>query len=148
MKIGAHEGFRKTLLRIFKRKNIQYFATNILEQPTPAKIAAGRVELALITLEQVRTKIREILEKDRSKVGCIHFGAIRIHIIASFKKGLDTPIIITLMRNRIANRAEALIGILKGILMYKNLGFTTYLGYGIPIKDLDTNCALNRFYNF
>ena len=53
------------------------------------------------------------------------------------------------MRNGIANRAEALMGIPKGILMYKNQGFITYPGYGIPFKDLaDTNCALNRCYNF
>ena len=31
MKIGAHEGFRKTFLDIFKRKNIQYFGMNIQE---------------------------------------------------------------------------------------------------------------------
>ena len=47
-----------------------------------------------------------------------------------------------------AKRLEALIGILRGNLMYQNIGFTTYLGYGIPIKDLDTNRALNLCYNF
>ena len=32
--------------------------------------------------------------------------------------------------------------------MYQNLEFTTYPGYGIPIKDLDTNHALNLCFNF
>jgi len=63
---------------------------------------------------------------------------MRIHIKASFQNGLDTPIIITLIHNRTVNRAEALNDILRGNLMYQNLWFTTYPGYGIPIKDLDT----------
>ena len=56
MKVGAHEKFQKTFLGILKHKNIQYFGTNIQEQPTSAEIATGQVELALITLEQVRKK--------------------------------------------------------------------------------------------
>jgi len=52
------------------------------------------------------------------------------------------------MHNRIANRAEALIGILRGNLMYQNIGFTTYPGYSLPLRDLDTNHALNLCYNF
>jgi len=148
MKIEPHEGFRKTFLEIFKRKNVQYFGNNIQEQPIPGHTAAGQVELPLITLEQVKRKIRNIPEKDRHKIGYIHFGAVHIHIKASFQKGLDTPIIITLLHNCIANRATALIEILRGNLMYQNLGFTTYPGYGIPIRDLDTSHALNLCYNF
>ena len=52
------------------------------------------------------------------------------------------------MHNRISNRAKALIGILIGNLMYQNLGFITYPGYGIPLKDLDINRALNLCCNF
>jgi hypothetical protein len=148
IKIDPHEGFRKTYLDMFKRKNIQYFGTIVQEQSIPGSIAAGQVELPLITLEQVKRKLRSIPEKDRNKIGYIHFGAVRIHIKASFQKGLDTPITLTLMHNRIINREEALIGILRGNLMYQNLGFTTYPGYGIPIKDLDTNRALNLCYHF
>jgi len=87
-------------------------------------------------------------DKDRSKIGYIHFGVVRIHLKATFQKGLDTPIVITLIHNRIAKRSEALIGILRGNLIYQNIGFTTYPGCGIPIKDLDTNRALNLCYNF
>ena len=54
MKIEPHEGLRKNFLEIFKRKNIQYFGTNVQEQPIPGRIAAGQVELPLITLEQVK----------------------------------------------------------------------------------------------
>jgi len=148
MKIESSEGFQKTFLDIFKRKNIQYFGINIQEQSIPGSIAAGQVKLPLITYEQVKHKIRSLPERDRTKMGYIHFGAVRIHLKPSFKKGLDTPVILTLMHNRIANRGEALLGILRGNLIYQNLGFTTCTGYGIPIKDLDTDHALTLCYKF
>ena len=116
MKIEPHERFRNFFLGIFKRKNIQYFGTNIQEQFIPGHIAAGQVKLPLITLEQVRHKIQNLPEKDHHKIGYIHFGAVRIHIRASLQKGLDTSIVITLMHNRILARAEALIGIFSGNL--------------------------------
>jgi len=41
MKITEQEGFRKTFLSIFKRKNIQYFGTSIEEIPIPGNIVEG-----------------------------------------------------------------------------------------------------------
>jgi len=52
------------------------------------------------------------------------------------------------MHNRIRNRAEALLGILRGNLKYQKLGFTIYPSFGLPIKDLDTYRALNLCYDF
>jgi len=43
MKITEQEGFRKTFLSIFKRKNIQYFGTNIQEISIPRNIAEGQL---------------------------------------------------------------------------------------------------------
>jgi len=106
MKICPRQGFRKAYLDIFKRKNIQYFGTNVQEQPIPGNIAAKQVELPLITLEQVKHKIRNITKKDRHKIGCIQFGAVRTLIKASFQKGLDTLIVITLMHNPMADHFQ------------------------------------------
>ena len=69
MKVAEQEGFRRNFLNIFKRKNIQYFGTNIQEISIPGNIAEGQVELPLITLDQVRQKIRQLHDKDRSKIG-------------------------------------------------------------------------------
>ena len=142
IKIEPQERFWKNFLEIFKWKNILYFGTNVQEQPIPSHVAIGQVELPLITLDHVRRKIQTILEKDRHKIGYIHFGAVHIHIKASFQKGLDTPINVTLMHNCIANRAKALIGILRGNLMYQNIRFTTYPGYSLPLRDLDKTVLL------
>jgi len=96
MKIEPQEGFRKNFFEIFKRKNIQYFGTNVQEQPIPGHVATRHVELPLVTLDQVRRKIKTIPEKDRHKIGYSHFGAVRIHLKASFHKGLDTPLLLRL----------------------------------------------------
>ena len=148
LQLSSHEGFSKSFLDIFKRRNIQYFGTNIQEKSIPSNLSSGQVELPLITLDLVKAKLRKIPDKDRSKIGYIHFGAIRIHIKASFQKGLNTPILLTLMHNRIKNRNEALIGVLQGNLIYQNLAFTIYPGFSIPIRDLDTCRALNLCYKF
>jgi len=97
MKIDPRQGFRKTYLDMFKQKNIPYFETNVHEQPIPGNTAAGQVELPIIILKQVKHKIRNIPKKDPHKIGYIHFGVVRIHIKASFQKGLDTSIGITLI---------------------------------------------------
>ena len=127
--MNSHEGFKREFLSLFERANIQYFGTQILKQPIPGHLATGQVELPLITLDQIKRKLREIPSKDRSKIGYIHLGAVRIHIQASFQKGLNTPITLTLMHNCIRNRAEAMLGILRGNLKYQKLGFTIYPGF-------------------
>ena len=51
------------------------------------------------------------------------------------------------MHNLTGKGAEALIGVLRGYLMYQNVGFITCPRYGIPIKDLDTCRALNLSFH-
>jgi len=148
LKMDPHEGFKHRFMNLFKRFNSQYFGTQIMEQPIPGHLATGQVELPLITLVQIKRRICNIPFKDRHKIRYIYLRAVRIHIQASFQKGLDTPITLTLMHNRIRNRAENLLGILRRNLKYQKLGFTVYPGFGLPIKDLDTCRALNLCYDF
>jgi len=54
LKMDSHEGFKRGFLNLFKRTNIQYFGTHIMEQSTPGHLATGQVELPLITLDQVK----------------------------------------------------------------------------------------------
>ena len=133
--MDSHEGFKRGFLTLFKRANIQYFGTQIMEQAIPGHLVTGQVELPLISQDQIKRKLREIPSKDPSKIRYIHLGVVRIHVQASFQKGLDTPITLTLMHNRIRHRAEALLGILRGNLKYQELGFTIYPDFGLPIKD-------------
>jgi len=146
--MDSHEGFKRGFLNLFKRTNIQYFDTHIMEQSIPGHLATGQVELPLITLDHIKRTLVSIPSSERSKIGYIHLGAVRIHIQASFQKGLDTPITLTVMHNRFRNRAEALLGILRGNLKYQKIDCTVYPDFGLPISDLDTCRALNLGYDF
>jgi len=111
--MDSHEGFKRGFLNLFKRTNIEYFGTHIMEQSILGHLATGQVELPLITLDQVKQTLGRIPSSDRPKIKYIYLGAVQIHIQASFQKGLDTPITLTVMHNCICNRAEALLGILR-----------------------------------
>jgi len=65
LQMDSHEGFKRGFLNLFKRSNIQYFGTQIIEQPIPGHLATGQVELPLITLDQIKRKISSIPSKDR-----------------------------------------------------------------------------------
>jgi len=58
LKMDSHEGFKRGFLTLFKRANIQYFGTQIMEQLIPGHLATGQVELPLITLDQIGNSVR------------------------------------------------------------------------------------------
>jgi len=69
LKMDSHEGFKRGFLNLFQRSNIQYFGTQIMEQPIPGRLATRQVELPLITLDQIKRKLSSIPSKDRPKLG-------------------------------------------------------------------------------
>jgi len=84
LKKDSHEGFKHGFLNLFKRSNTQYFGTQIMEESIPGHLETGQVELLLITLDQIKRRICNILSKDRLKIAYSHLGAVLIHIQASF----------------------------------------------------------------
>jgi hypothetical protein len=94
-------------------------------------------------LQEIRQKInREI----RETLGWVHIGAIQIIIKSTFKEGLDTPIDLAIMDNRILNRQEACLGILRGNLQYRKLKFNVYpqISYHILDKDFDKTLSVKQ----
>jgi hypothetical protein len=49
------------------------------------------------------------------------YRAIQIIIKSTFKEGLDTPIDLAILDNRIQNREEACLGVLQGHLQFRKL---------------------------
>ena len=68
LKMDSLEGFKRGFLNLFQRSNIQYFGTQMMEQPIPRHLARGQVELPLITLDQIKRKLSSI----PSKLSLIH----------------------------------------------------------------------------
>jgi hypothetical protein len=65
----------------------------------------------------------------------VHISAIQIIIKSTFKEGLDTPIDLAIMDNRIQTRGEACLGILRGNLQYRKLKFNVYPRISYHILD-------------
>ena len=63
---------------------------------------------------------------------------------ATFREGIDTPIDLALLDDRIVNKKEAILGIIKGNLKYQKLIFNIYpkIAYNLADKDFDRTLSL------
>ena len=83
-------------------------------------------------------------EKDRCKIGWIYIGCIQMIISETFREGIDTPIDLALLDNRIINKKEAILGIIRGNLKYHKLIFNIYpkIPYNLADKYFDRTLSL------
>ena len=58
--------------------------------------------------------MEKINEKERYKIGWIYIGSIQMIISATFREGIDTLIDLALLDNRITDKKEAILGIIRG----------------------------------
>ena len=65
-------------------------------------------------------------------------------ISATFREGIDTPIDLALLDNRIINKKEAILGIIRGNLKYQKLIFNIYpkIAYSLGDEDFDKTLSL------
>ena len=65
-------------------------------------------------------------------------------ISAIFREGIDTPIDLALLDNRILNKKEAILGIIRGNLKYQKLIFNIYpkIVYNLGDEDFDKTLSL------
>ena len=63
---------------------------------------------------------------------------------ATFREGIDTPIDLALLDNRIINKKEAILGIIRENLKYQKLIFNMYpkIAYNLADKDFDRTLSL------
>ena len=76
--------------------------------------------ILLLSKKDIQDKLQKIKLEIRNILGWIHIGTIHILIKSTFKEGLDTPIELAIMDNKIINREEACLGILRGIYNMEN----------------------------
>ena len=60
-------------------------------------------------------------EKERCKIGWIYIGSIQMIISVTFREDIDTPIDLAFLDNRIMNKKEAVLGVIRGNLKYQKL---------------------------
>ena len=65
-----------------------------------------KIEIPLLEKRELVQRISKINEKDRCKIGWIYIGSIQMILSATFREGIDTPIDLALLDNRIVNKKK------------------------------------------
>ncbi|GJU11218.1 hypothetical protein Tco_1133614 [Tanacetum coccineum] len=128
---------------LLKRKNEIYYFVNSKEMHVDISETTGAVYLPLITKDEINKSLSKINSKVKNKISCVHLGAVKILIKSEFRSGIDTPIKMALLDNRIESRKDCILGIARGNLAYSRFMFTVYPQYGLSLdtKDLDQTLA-------
>lgn len=145
--LSNHAGFKINTLQklgISPRNHHLYYGLNIQERALDIDITSNKVMIPLLSKKDIQSKLQSIKPEIRNTLGWVHVGAIQIIIKSTFKEGINTPIDLAIMDNRIHNREEACLGILRGNLQYGKLKFNIYprISYHILDKDFDKTLSL------
>ncbi|ALD49086.1 ORF1 [Atractylodes mild mottle virus] len=136
------------LCQFFKRKNQIYYHVSTKEVHVDIVDTKGSVYLPLITREEVNNNLRHLKSEVRSKISTIHLGAVKILIKAEFQAGIDSPIKMALIDNRINDRKDCILGAARGNLCYQKFMFTVYPKYDISIKTKNLDQVLSFVHHF
>ena len=69
-------------------------------------------------------------------------------ISATFREGIDTPIDLALLDNRIINKKEAILGIIRGNLKYQKLIFNIFPKIACNLANRDFDRTLSLIQDF
>lgn len=132
----------------FRRKNEILYCISTKEMSIDIKDVNGQVYLPLITKREISEKLGKIDSEIRKKINMIHIGAVKILIKAQFKNGIDTPIKMALIDNRINSRKDCILGAAQGNLAYGKFMFTVYPKFGISLTTANLDQTLSFIHNF
>ena len=121
-----------------------YYGLSLKEKALNIEVTSNKIEIPLLEKRELIQRISKINEKDRCKIGWIYIGSIQMILSATFREGIDTPIDLALLDNRIVNKKEAILGIIRGNLKYQKLIFNIYpkIAYNLADKDFDRTLSL------
>lgn len=145
--LSNYSGFKINTLRrlgIKPRNHHLFYGLNIQERTLDIDMTSNKVMIPLLSKKDIQNKLTRVKPEIRNTLGWIHIGAIQIIIKSTFKEGIDSPIELAIMDNRIRQREEACLGILKGNLQYGKLKFNIHprISYHIQDKDFDKTLSL------
>ena len=143
--ITEYSGFNRKLWENFGlRKNIMYYGLSLKEKALNIEVTSNKIEIPLLEQRELVQRISKINEKDRCKIRWIYIGSIQMILSATFREAIDTPIDLALLENRIVNKKEAILGIIRGNLKYHKLIFNIYpkIAYNLADRDFDRTLSL------
>lgn len=143
------ERLKSSLLEKFSRENIVYFGRVLQEKPILVENTRGDLVVSLIDEEIGEEKILQIKNKQhRDKIGYLHVGNAQILIQSTFRNGIDSPISLLVIDNRIVPEKDKIIGFVHGNLAVGKLKFEVKFGYGIPITTRNLSNSISIVYDF
>ena len=137
--------YSRSLRELFSRKNIIYFGKMIGEEPIPIEQTQGDIIIPIINKKQIHDRIKQMNEKDRSKIAYIHISTIQVILKSTFM-GCNTPIELELRDDRIIDKEESIIARGKGNLAEGKIKFDVNIQTGLSLKDKDINKSLTIRY--
>lgn len=140
--------FNIPLLNHFKRKNSIFYYVSTKEMHVDIKDTTGLVYLPLITREEINKNLLKIDPKIRSTLSVVHLGAIKILLKAEFQEGINSPIKMALIDNRINDRKDCILGAARGNLAYQKFMFTVYPKFGFSLDTQNIDQILSFVHDF
>lgn len=140
--------FKMPILSFLKRKNEIFYYISTKELHVDIKDTKGAVYLPLITKEEVNRNLQKINSEIRSKISVVHLGAIKILLKAEFQAGIDSPIKMAIIDNRINDRKDCILGAARGNLSYQKFMFTVYPKFGLSIETKNLDKVLSFVHHF
>ncbi|AFP95346.1 movement protein [Soybean Putnam virus] len=148
LSLNKNDVFKIPSLGFLKRKNEVYYYVSTKEIHVDIKDTKGTVYLPFITKEEVNTNLQKIKSEVRSKISTVHLGAIKVLIKASFQAGIDSPIKMAIIDNRINDRKDCILGAARGNLCYQKFMFTVYPKFEISINTKNLDQVLSFIHHF
>ena len=137
-----------SILNPLRRKNEIFYFVSTKEMSIDIKDTVGSVYLPLITNEQINSNLQSIPVGIRSKIRMVHIGAVKILIKSQFQAGINSPIKMALIDNRIADRQDCILGAAKGNLAYEKFMFSVYPKFALDIKSKNLGKTLSFIHHF
>ena len=149
LSLTAEENFKRKFNKFkefFSRKNILKFGIMTGEEAIPIDSTYGNIVVSTIDRTQIRRRIENLSEKERTKIGYIHISTIQILIKSTFMKGIDSPLEIILEDSRIVDKKQSIIAQGKCNLKYGKIKFDINLQMGLSLKDKDLDRSIVFHY--
>ena len=112
------------------------------------KILKIQCSYPLSLKDEINRNLQKIDSRIRATINVVHIGAIKILLKAEFKEGIDSPIKMALIDNRINDRSDCILGAARGNLAYQKFMFTVYPKYAFSKDTKNIDQVLSFVHQF
>ncbi|KAL8239082.1 hypothetical protein R6Q59_015649 [Mikania micrantha] len=152
LKLETNQVFKETIFKslknTFSRKNEILYCISTREQSVDISDTTGKVFLPLLTKEEITKKLNRLKPELKRKINTVHLGTVKILIKSYFREGINSPIQMALIDDRINSRTNCVLGAAKGNLAYSKFMFTVYPKFGISLQTVNLNKILSFIHEF